>query len=185
MAPSMWYSFGDVGSSFGSEMGTITVNASDPSQNATKGAAGSKEQDLGRKLMRGSWNAELWGVLEDERSKGLEEGTDWAFDKSIYFISDLSKFHLFNTVITIDRLSGMWGTSTPLQQFLQDNSITTLFFGGVNTDQCVYGTLLDSAYTGYDTILVTDISATVSPESATEMVVYNSGCKFWWYCDEH
>ena len=77
MAPSMWYSFGDVGESFGAEMGTITVNASDPSLNATKGAPGSKEQDLGRMLMRGSWNAELWGVLEDERSQGLADGTDF------------------------------------------------------------------------------------------------------------
>jgi hypothetical protein len=92
MAPSMWYSFGDVGASFGSEMGTITVNASDPSLNATKGAAGSKEQDLGRMLMRGSWNAELWGVLEDERSQGLEAGTDFAFNKSMYIFLKILNF---------------------------------------------------------------------------------------------
>jgi hypothetical protein len=26
----------------------------------------------------------------------------------------------------------MWGTSTPMQTFLEENMITTLFFGGVN-----------------------------------------------------
>lgn len=38
----------------------------------------------------------------------------------------------------------MWGDRTAMEQFLQDQGITTLFFGGVNTDQCVYGTLLVS-----------------------------------------
>lgn len=32
-----------------------------------------------------------------------------------------------------------------MEQFLQDQGITTLFFGGVNTDQCVYGTLVVSS----------------------------------------
>ncbi|KAJ3725204.1 hypothetical protein C8R42DRAFT_640105 [Lentinula raphanica] len=43
----------------------------------------------------------------------------------------------------VDCLSGMWGASTPMQQWLQDNSMTTLFFGGVKIDQCVFGTLTD------------------------------------------
>lgn len=37
----------------------------------------------------------------------------------------------------IDRLSGLWGPQTPLGLFLMENEITTLFFGGVNADQCV------------------------------------------------
>ncbi|KAJ6603762.1 Isochorismatase hydrolase [Mycena sp. CBHHK59/15] len=115
--------------------------------------------DMGAKLVRGSWNAQAWGELFTLQQAGIANGTDFHFNKN--------------------RLSGMWGTSTPLQMFLQDEGITTLFFGGVNTDQCVYGTLLDSAYKGYDTVLVTDISATVSPPSATEMVIYNSQLLGW------
>ena len=36
-----------------------------------------------------------------------------------------------------DRVSGMWGAQTPLGLWLEENQITTLFFGGVNSDQCV------------------------------------------------
>lgn len=43
-------------------------------------------------------------------------------------------------VIDTDRLSGLWGAMTPLQLYLQENDITTLFFGGVNSDQCVVST---------------------------------------------
>ena len=34
-------------------------------------------------------------------------------------------------------MSGMWGAQTPLGLWLEENQITTLFFGGVNSDQCV------------------------------------------------
>jgi nicotinamidase-related amidase len=37
----------------------------------------------------------------------------------------------------IDRLSGLWGAQTPLGIWLEENQMTTLFFGGVNADQCV------------------------------------------------
>jgi nicotinamidase-related amidase len=39
-----------------------------------------------------------------------------------------------------DRLSGLWGAQTPLGLYLQENDITTIFFGGVNADQCVVST---------------------------------------------
>jgi hypothetical protein len=39
----------------------------------------------------------------------------------------------------IDRLSGLWGAQTPLGIWLEENQMTTLFFGGVNADQCVVG----------------------------------------------
>jgi nicotinamidase-related amidase len=39
--------------------------------------------------------------------------------------------------VCLDRLSGLWGPQTPLGLFLMENEITTLFFGGVNADQCV------------------------------------------------
>jgi nicotinamidase-related amidase len=40
-----------------------------------------------------------------------------------------------------DRLSGLWGAQTPLGLYIQEHDITTLFFGGVNTDQCVVSIL--------------------------------------------
>lgn len=78
-----------------------------------------------------------------------------------------------DTPIT-DRLSGLWGAQTPLGLWLQENEITTLFFGGVNADQCVWGTLLDAYYKGFDVIYVDDLAATVSPTYATQMVRYNA-----------
>ncbi|KAJ7762656.1 Isochorismatase hydrolase [Mycena metata] len=145
MPPSFINGFSSDGTSstsFGSDMGTIQGNIS-----------------VGRKLMRGSRNAQPFGDLFDEQVGGVANGTDFYFNKN--------------------RLSGMWGASTPMQTFLQDNLITTLFFGGVNIDQCVWGTLLDSYYKGYDVILVDDVSATTSPASATGMVDFNAQLNGW------
>ena len=82
----------------------------------------------GRKLMRGSWNAQPWGVLNDLKVEGLAAGTDMYFHKN--------------------RLSGLWGAQTPLGLWLQENQITTLFFGGVNADQCVWSTFIDAYFKG-------------------------------------
>jgi len=78
-----------------------------------------------------------------------------------------------------DRLSGLWGVKTPLEIYLQENDITTIFFGGVNADQCVFGTMIDAYFKGYDVIYVEDIAATTSPLYATQMVVYNIGGDGW------
>ncbi|KAJ7149265.1 Isochorismatase hydrolase [Mycena crocata] len=145
MPPAFFRGFSSDGTSatsFGSDMGTIQGNIS-----------------VGRKLMRGSWNAQPFGDLLDEQVGGVANGTDFYFNKN--------------------RLSGMWGTSTPMQTFLEENLITTLFFGGVNIDQCVWGTLLDTYYKGYDVILVDDISATTSPSAATGMVDFNAALNGW------
>ncbi|PSK59171.1 hypothetical protein B9Z65_3495 [Elsinoe australis] len=128
-------------SSFGSEMGLST-------------AGNGSEVDVGRKLMRGSWNAEPWGELYPAMVEGLANGTDLYFNKN--------------------RLSGLWGAQTPLGIWLEENQITTLFFGGVNADQCVWGTFLDAYYKGYDVVYVDDISQTVSPLSARQMTRYNA-----------
>lgn len=111
----------------------------------------------GRKLWRGSWNAQPWGPLYPLQVEGVAAGTDFYFNKN--------------------RLSGLWGAQTPLGLYLQENEITTLFFGGVNADQCVWGTFLDAYYKGFDVVYVEDISATTSPEYATQMVKYNADGK--------
>jgi nicotinamidase-related amidase len=99
---------------FGSEMGTIT-------ENGTK-------IEVGRLLMRGSWNAEPYGILGTMKDEGLKAGTDLWFNKN--------------------RLSGLWGPQTPLGLWLQENEISTLFFGGVNADQCVWSTFIDAYFKG-------------------------------------
>lgn len=99
---------------FGSNMGTIDENGT--------------VIEVGDMLMRGSWNAEPWGVLGTMKDEGLAAGTDLLFNKN--------------------RLSGLWGPQTPYGTWLLENEITTIFFGGVNADQCVWSTFIDAYFKG-------------------------------------
>ncbi|KAK4543522.1 hypothetical protein LTR36_005417 [Oleoguttula mirabilis] len=110
--------------------------------------------DMGKLLCRGSWNAQPWGELNTAMTKGLKDGTDLYFNKN--------------------RLSGLWGAQTPLGLYLQESETTTLFFGGVNSDQCVWGNLIDAYFKGFDTVYVEDCAGTSSPWYAEEMVRYNA-----------
>ncbi|BAU44583.1 cysteine hydrolase family protein [Leptolyngbya sp. O-77] len=69
------------------------------------------------------------------------------------------------------RMSGFW--DTPLDSILRNLGRTTLFFGGVNADQCVMATLQDANFLGYDCILISDCTATTSPEYCWQATVYN------------
>jgi nicotinamidase-related amidase len=69
------------------------------------------------------------------------------------------------------RMSGFW--DTPLDSILRNLGRTTLFFGGVNADQCVMATLQDANFLGYDCILVSDCTATTSPEYCWQATIYN------------
>ncbi|KAF9044572.1 Isochorismatase hydrolase [Hymenopellis radicata] len=110
---------------------------------------------FGRLLMRGALNSELYGPLQEEFVKGEKLGTDVWIHKN--------------------RMSGLWGYQTALDLYLKENGITTLFFAGVNADQCVLGTFVDAYYRGYDCILLKDATATTSPEGGYANVVYNAG----------
>ena len=70
------------------------------------------------------------------------------------------------------RMSGFW--DTPLDSILRNLRVDTLVFAGVNSDQCVYATLIDAACLGYDVIMLTDASATTSPAYCHEATVYNT-----------
>ena len=72
-------------------------------------------------------------------------------------------------------MSGLWGGQSSLDLYLEEEGLSTLLFSGVNSDQCVLGTVIDSYYRGYDVILVDDTTATTSPEGGFENVVYNVG----------
>ncbi|MBH8550904.1 cysteine hydrolase [Nostocaceae cyanobacterium CENA357] len=69
------------------------------------------------------------------------------------------------------RMSGFW--DTPLDSILRNLGRTTLFFAGVNADQCVMTTLCDAHFLGYDCILVKDCSATTSPDYCWLATLYN------------
>jgi nicotinamidase-related amidase len=69
------------------------------------------------------------------------------------------------------RMSGFW--DTPLDSILRNLSKTTLFFAGVNADQCVMTTLQDANFLGYDCILLQDCTATTSPEFCWQATLYN------------
>jgi nicotinamidase-related amidase len=69
------------------------------------------------------------------------------------------------------RMSGFW--DTPLDSILRNLGRTTLFFTGVNADQCVMATLQDANFLGYDCILVEDCTATTSPEYCWLATLYN------------
>ncbi|MGJ3252588.1 MAG: cysteine hydrolase family protein [Elainellaceae cyanobacterium] len=69
------------------------------------------------------------------------------------------------------RMSGFW--DTPLDSILRNLGKTTLFFSGVNADQCVMATLQDANFLGYDCILVRDCTATTSPDYCLQATFYN------------
>jgi nicotinamidase-related amidase len=69
------------------------------------------------------------------------------------------------------RMSGFW--DTPLDTILRNLGRTTLFFAGVNADQCVMTTLCDANFLGYDCVLVKDCTATTSPEYCWLATLYN------------
>lgn len=69
------------------------------------------------------------------------------------------------------RMSGFW--DTPLDSILRNLGRTTLFFAGVNADQCVMVTLQDAHFLGYDCILIEDCTATTSPDFCWQATLYN------------
>jgi nicotinamidase-related amidase len=69
------------------------------------------------------------------------------------------------------RMSGFW--DTPLDSILRNLGRTTLFFSGVNADQCVMATLQDANFLGYDCILLRDCTATTSPDYCLKATFYN------------
>jgi nicotinamidase-related amidase len=69
------------------------------------------------------------------------------------------------------RISGFW--DTPLDSILRNLGTRTVFFAGVNTDQCVLHTLTDANFLGYGCVMLTDCCATSSPAFCTEASIWN------------
>jgi len=68
------------------------------------------------------------------------------------------------------RLTGF--RDNELDQILRRLGVTTLFFTGVNLDRCVFATLADGCFNGFDAVLVEDATTTVSPPYVTDAILY-------------
>jgi nicotinamidase-related amidase len=68
------------------------------------------------------------------------------------------------------RLSGFFDNE--LDSVLRQQGITTLLFTGINTDRCVFSTLQDANFLGYDCVLLQDACSTPSPAYVTKGVLY-------------
>lgn len=100
----------------------------------TPGYAERSPIDRGPALVPGEWGAEVVRELAVERG-------------------DITVFK--------HRLSGFWDNE--LDSVLRQQGITTLLFAGINTDRCVFSTLQDAGFLGYDCILLKDVCSTPSP----------------------
>lgn len=118
--------------------------------------------EAGRMLMRDQWNTQLCPPLDGIYEEGRK------------------REHRPDVWIHKNRMSGLWGSSTPLEDFLEKEGIRTLLFAGVNTDQCVGGTFQDAWSKGYDTILVSDGTGTTSPNFAQQCLEYNAENSWGW-----
>jgi len=98
-------------------------------------------EDRGRSLVPGEWGAQV--------------------------VDELS---VADTDITVfkHRLSGFWDNE--LDSILRLRGVTTLLFAGVNTDRCVFSTLQDAGFLGYDCVLLRDACSTPSPAYVTRAI---------------
>ncbi len=70
-------------------------------------------------------------------------------------------------------MSGLWSAAQPLWRALDWKGVETLLFAGVNTDQCVLGTLVDAYNNGWGCVLVDDCCGTTTKGGGREVSLYN------------
>ncbi|KAB5578214.1 isochorismatase [Coniochaeta sp. 2T2.1] len=128
---------------------SLIASTPDPSGAVRAGLGADLGPEQGKCLCKGEWNSAVYGPLGDEVR--LDKGDVWC-DKN--------------------RMSGLWSEEQPLFQALKEGGKRTLLFAGVNTDQCVLGTLSDAYNWGWDCVLLEDCCATTSP-GAREVCLYN------------
>ncbi|KAL1854146.1 hypothetical protein Plec18167_000064 [Paecilomyces lecythidis] len=112
--------------------------------------------EAGRVLMRDAWNTALYPPLD------------------VAYLEGAKRSSMPDVWIHKNRMSALWGCGTDLEAYLEKEGITTLLFAGVNTDQCVGGTLVDAFSKGYDCIFLKDASATSSPKFSQDSWEWNS-----------
>ncbi|KAF2636382.1 isochorismatase hydrolase [Massarina eburnea CBS 473.64] len=102
----------------------------------------------GRCLLKRTWNAAIYEPLKAAAQPG-----DLFFDKT--------------------RMSGLWSTKEPLHEYLRASQKKTLIFAGVNTDQCVFGTISDAYSWGWDCVMINDCTGTMTDRNAQALTEYN------------
>ncbi|MDX2271545.1 MAG: isochorismatase family cysteine hydrolase [Cyanobacteriota bacterium] len=107
----------------------------------------------------------LGDLLPERQAPVLTKGS-WAAAIVEELATDASDFFVDKY-----RMSGFW--DTPLDSILRNLGRTSLFFAGVNADQCVIATLQDANFLGYDCILLSDATATTSPDYCLKATFYN------------
>lgn len=83
---------------------------------------------------------------------------------------DQLPMHAGDISVNKHRLSGFWDTE--LDSLLRAAGVTTLLFAGINTDRCVFSTLQDAGFLGYDCVLLEDACATPSPQYVTDAILF-------------
>lgn len=145
---------GNQGRSISTGLGSSCGTVEDP--------ATGKHIDAGGLLMRGAWNSGLYPPLDRIYAEGARPD------------SNSSRPDVW---IHKNRMSGLWeggAAPTACEEFLAREGIATLLFAGVNTDQCVGGTLTDAFSKGYDCVLLSDGAGTTSPAYAQHGVQFNA-----------
>lgn len=106
-----------------------------------------QQLDHGRVLTEGEWGAQI-------------------VDELVPYMED-DDVHIHKV-----RMSGFYGTH--LDQVLRTQGINTIFVTGVNTDQCVTTTMEDAYFRDYNAVMLTDATATSSPDYCKDAVVFNA-----------
>ena len=125
------------------DLANLPCNVVDKASHCGRDVAYGDELPNGPVLVAGSWGAQ-----------SVDEITD--------SVDDLH--------VAKHRLSGF--CDNELDQILRRREIRTLFLTGVNVDRCVFATLIDATFQGYDVVLVEDASATTSPAYVSDAITY-------------
>ncbi len=112
--------------------------------------------NMGRMLMRDSWNAAIY----DELSPFYDKDRDIECFKN--------------------RVSGLWCDESPFGMLLKEKGVQSVLFTGVNTNQCVLGTLMDCYFRGFDCVLIDDCCGTTTP-GGQDVVVTDSAVWFFFF----
>lgn len=127
----------------------------DADQDPTPSGLGIDPGDgCGRWLVKGEWNSNVYEGETETGSVGEKTNN----------LAAAVRPDLGDVLCDKTRMSGMWSMDEPLRQYLVgQTAIRTLLFAGVNTDQCVLGTLTDAYNAGWDCVALADCCATTTP----------------------
>ena len=124
-----------------------TLQSATPSIQPYTGLGSDLGGTKGRCLFAGSWNADIYPPL-----KAQVQPSDLHCAKN--------------------RMSGLWRDGQPLYKALKKDGKRTLLFTGVNTDQCVLGTLTNAYNEGWNCVLIDDCCGTTTV-GGKEVTFYN------------